>query len=62
MKWDKESSIILYNSYGDRVSYDITDLTIFELVDVFIRMARHIQYTDKSIDEGFKKAEVIDNH
>ena len=33
-----------------------------ELVDVFIRIARHMEYSDEAIDKWFKEAEVIDNY
>lgn len=57
-----KSTITLSDAYWDKVIYNITDLDIQTLTEVFIRIARHMEYGDSSIAKWFRDAEITDNY
>lgn len=57
-----DTTITLSDSYWDKVVYNTTDIDIHALTEVFIRIARHMEYADSSIEKWFKETEIIDNY
>lgn len=57
-----ETTITLSDAYWDKVVYNTTDLDIHTLTEVFIRIARHMEYADESIEKWFRETEIIDNY
>lgn len=56
------TTITLSDCYWDKVVYNTTDFDINELVNVFIRIARHMSYAEESISKWFEEADIIDNY
>lgn len=46
-----KNKIILHNYFWDKTIYNINDLNFPELMKVFKRIAKHLEYWEETIDE-----------
>ena len=50
-----KNKIILHDFFWDKVKYNIKDLDMPELLEVFKRIARHLEYGEETIDKYLTK-------
>lgn len=50
-----KNKIILHDYFWDKVTYSIKDIDMPKLIEVFTRIARHLEYTEETITKYLTK-------